>query len=544
MSEYPVEAWYGQGEICAFFVNYDWDLNSTINAYVYNGETRYAGNWPGTACTCLGFNEHGGKIWKWNYNGTSLPEGTTIIFNNNGSKQTADCTFKNGAWYSSSNTGNNTSPISTAVEPSEEISVANMGTTSPTATNWNGKSEKVAQETSNGTTDKTMSKEFSLAAGNYVVQAIVRGTNGSSVTLSAKGLEASVALTGLDNATSTVQTNGIVEKFVTGTNNGWQKVELPFTLASAERVTVTLTSAAEQWQLGDLKVLPGTIAKTKATTGVGMDNTFIDVRGVSDFSFFERGENRNALIKAAAGTLPAQLPYNVIVNGICANLKLTDGDNDHSYSFNNSGSQFTASGVTYDRNFTVGQTSTICLPFALSAGEATTAGTFWKLESYDAENGIIRFEKVEATEANTPYLFKAKTEQPFLMLSSKTVPTTSLVTVTVPTNDISFIGVNEKTPLKSDGNTTYYGYKNGVFVMAGTGTGANINPFRAYLMTSTTSPARISVSFDGSETGIQVVTPDVEPMKQQSIYNLSGQRVYTPNKKGIYIVGDRKYIVK
>jgi len=544
MSEYPVEAWYGQGEICAFFVNYDWDLNSTINAYVYNGETRYAGNWPGTACTCLGFNEHGGKIWKWNYNGTSLPEGTTIIFNNNGSKQTADCTFKNGAWYSSSNTGNNTSPISTAVEPSEEISVANMGTTSPTATNWNGKREKVAQETSNGTTDKTMSKEFSLAAGNYVVQAIVRGTNGSSVTLSAKGLEASVALTGLDNATSTVQTNGIVEKFVTGTNNGWQKVELPFTLASAERVTVTLTSAAEQWQLGDLKVLPGTIAKTKATTGVGMDNTFIDVRGVSDFSFFERGENRNALIKAAAGTLPAQLPYNVIVNGICANLKLTDGDNDHSYSFNNSGSQFTASGVTYDRNFTVGQTSTICLPFALSAGEATTAGTFWKLESYDAENGIIRFEKVEATEANTPYLFKAKTEQPFLMLSSKTVPTTSLVTVTVPTNDISFIGVNEKTPLKSDGNTTYYGYKNGVFVMAGTGTGANINPFRAYLMTSTTSPARISVSFDGSETGIQVVTPDVEPMKQQSIYNLSGQRVYTPNKKGIYIVGDRKYIVK
>lgn len=248
------------------------------------GQMFYAGNWPGTACTSLGFNEHGGKIWKWNYNGSSLSEGTTIIFNNNGSNQTANCTFKNGAWYSSSNTGNNTSPISTAVEPSEEISVANMGTTSPTATNWNGKSEKVAQETSNGTTDKTMSK---------------------------------------------------------------------------------------------------------ATTGVGMDNTYIDVRGVSDFSFFERGENRNALIKAAAGTLPAQLPYNVIVNGICAYL-------------------------------------------------------------------------------TTP------------------------------------------TPPPTDNN------------------------------------ARISVSFggDGGETGIQVVTPDVEPMKQQSIYNLSGQRVYTPSKKGIYIVGDRKYIVK
>ena len=162
-----------------------------------------------------------------------------------------------------------------------------------------------------------MSKEFSLAAGSYIIQAIVRGTNGSTVMLSAKGESALVALKGLDGATSSVQTNGIVEPYATGANNGWQKVELAFTLSSAEKVTVSLSSDASEWQLGALELLPGT-TKTKATLAV--TETFVDATS-GDFSFYERGENRNALIKATAGTLPTLLPYNVIVDGTCANLK-------------------------------------------------------------------------------------------------------------------------------------------------------------------------------------------------------------------------------
>lgn len=558
MKEYPVDGWYEQGEICAFFVsNSDngWDGSKNISAYVFKDETKYAGNWPGTDCTPLGFNENGDKIWKWNYDGASLPEGTKIIFTNkdrndgnSGSNQTADCVFVNGAWYNTSNTGTNTSPISTAVTPSTEISVAALG--DPTiVTNWNGKSEKVAQKEGSA----TMSKTFSLAAGSYTVQAIVRGTNGSTLTLSAKGQSDEVNLTGLDGGTSTVQTNGIVEPYATGTNNGWQKAEVSFILASAEVVTVELSSVAPTWQLGALKVLPST-TMTKATSAV--TETYVDVRGVSDFSFFERGDNPNALIKAAAGTLPAQLPYNVIVDGVCANMQLTDGD----YSFNNSGEAFTASNVSYDRTFTPKNRSTICLPFALTAAEAEAAGTFWRLESYDAETGEIRFEKVNEPAANTPYIFEAAGEttdptQPFLSLTSKTVPISSLEPVSVSTNDISFVGVNEKTHLVSgkdlsgnDAEVTYYGYKDGAFVQAGTTGGAYINPFRAYLMTpispQTTSNARIKVLFDGedSSTGIQVVKPEVKSMKEQPIYNMSGQRVKTPSKKGIYIIGGKKIV--
>lgn len=113
---------------------------------------------------------------------------------------------------------------------------------------------------------------------------------------------------------------------------------------------------------------------------------------------------------------------------------------------------------------------------------------------------------------------------------------------------ISFVGVNERTNLKSVTNgTTYYGYRNNEFVKVGTDVGANLNPFRAYLMTGSSMGARMSVLFDDEEgglTGIQEVTPAVEPVRQQPIYNLSGQRVRTPNKKGLYIIGGKKYFVK
>lgn len=552
MSDYPIEAWYGQGEICAFFVNDGWDAGKTISAYAWKDDPKveYAGSWPGTNCKCLGFNEDGYKIWKWNYDGASLPEDTKIIFTNkgnDGSDQLADCNFVNGAWYNTSNTGTNTSPISTAVSPSTEISVATLGDPT-TVTNWDGKSEKVAEKNGNA----TMSKTFSLAAGSYTVQAIVRGTNGSTVTLSAKDQSDEVNLTGLDGATSTVQTSGIVETYATGENNGWLKAEVSFTLASAEVVTVEISSEATKWQLGALKLLPST-TKTKATTGVGLDNTYIDVRGgVADFSFFERGENRNALIKAAPNTLPTQLPYNVIVDGICAKLQLTDGD----YSFNNSGDAFTASIISYDRTFEQSpsttrdpsepqyKTSTVWLPFGLSADEAAEAGTFWGLNSYDGDN--ICFIKVDEPLANVPYLFEPAKANPFSSFTDKMVQQTP-ASITVSRDGISFIGANTRTHLQSDAGVTYYGYKNGEFVMVGTENGANVNPFRAYLQILGSQAARINVSFDGEssgETGIKVVNPDVKPMKEQPVYNMSGQRVKTPAKKGIYIVGGKKFIVK
>lgn len=69
---------------------------------------------------------------------------------------------------------------------------------------------------------------------------------------------------------------------------------------------------------------------------------------------------------------------------------------------------FTANSVTFTRKFTAGKPHTICLPFAIT--NTADYGTFYKLSSYDKDNRRVKFTKVDATEANTPYLFIPKTD--------------------------------------------------------------------------------------------------------------------------------------
>lgn len=80
-----------EGEQAVFFENTaNW--GGSINAYLWNGEIKYAGSWPGERCTYLGNN-----IWKWTYTGTDKVSGGLIF--NNGSSQTADLTYVNGGYY-------------------------------------------------------------------------------------------------------------------------------------------------------------------------------------------------------------------------------------------------------------------------------------------------------------------------------------------------------------------------------------------------------------------------------------------------------------
>ncbi len=80
-----------QGEQAVFFEN-SANWGGSINAYLWNGSTQYAGSWPGERCTYLGNN-----IWKWTYTGTQKISGGLIF--NNGSAQTADLTYINGGYY-------------------------------------------------------------------------------------------------------------------------------------------------------------------------------------------------------------------------------------------------------------------------------------------------------------------------------------------------------------------------------------------------------------------------------------------------------------
>ena len=85
--------------IYAFFLApSDWN---DIHAYAWNGGDKYAGSWPGVACTKTGEKKNGLDIWMWKYDGDKTELPAKIIFNNNGNgnNQTDNFDFVNGAVY-------------------------------------------------------------------------------------------------------------------------------------------------------------------------------------------------------------------------------------------------------------------------------------------------------------------------------------------------------------------------------------------------------------------------------------------------------------
>ena len=249
--------------------------------------------------------------------------------------------------------------------------------------------------------------------------------------------------------------------------------------------------------------------------------------------------NPNALFRANSGVLSNA--NNVIVGSTCAKLDLTDG---HPFK---APAAFTATAApTYDRAFTASTTTTVCLPFALTAAEAATLGTFYELSSFDGST--LRFTSVDAPVANKAYLVKTKAADPALTLSEteKSIVATPADLGTAVTN-VDFIGTLESTVIPASGDDySYYAYNNGSLVKIVTNA-ATLPAFRGYfkVTTSAISAARsLNISFDNEATGISAALMNSDERTVRSeVYNLNGQRVAAP-QKGLYIVNGKKAIVK
>ena len=244
--------------------------------------------------------------------------------------------------------------------------------------------------------------------------------------------------------------------------------------------------------------------------------------------------NPNALFIAKAGKLINT--NNVIVDGTCATLALTDGN----YPFK-AYDTFTATNVSYNREFKAGKKSTVCLPFALTPAEAAAAGTFYELSGVNAGNTEFTFTDVTAsgTTAYKPYVFEAKANgTPFTGYSSKPIPVTpaSLIFTGEKVEGYTLTGVlagSSDVAADFEGKTVY-GWsgndgKEGDFVKVGTGVA--INPFRAYVVYDGdgVSLARMAARFvSGSVTGINEVSET--------------QNVLNPDRK--YIENNNIVIVK
>lgn len=391
---------------------------------------------------------------------------------------------------------------------------------------WTGTSTTVFQPTKGITVSQTINK---LPAGNYTVQVVVRGTSGEKCTLQLnEGDTKEVTLKG--NANGTVASDGLILSALSS-NKGWFLLQSSAAVAADGSLEIKVgnngSSGSSWWQMCDVKLLKDADTEGKYQTGAA---TYTDLTSAPHYFYTL---NNNALVKASANA--SNLP-NVIVDGTCANLKLTDG----AYNFGTT-EAFTATSVTYDRAFTASNASTVCLPFALNATETASLGTFYTLDSYS--DGKLRFVETTTTEAYKPYLV-VPTSTGITISESKSITSTP-GNLTSAGTGASFIGtMTRQTGLKSDESNTLYGFSNGSFKKINTTNGVNINPFRAYISipVSQGAPEMLNIDFGSNTTGIENAVKS-EEIKDKGYYDLQGRRIAQPTK-GLFIVNSKKVVVK
>ncbi len=508
-----------------------WDKVWAWNDRFYDVEDKNytGGTWPGATMTKVGVSSTGNDIYRWRIT-KDLGEGVPnhVIFS--GNEQTTTLPFINGAYYDQNGIAseNRLWFYANALEGGSTVS----------ATNWNGATEPVAYSTA----EKPVILRLYYPAGTYTVQAIVRGTAGSDLTLTAGTSTTSVSLTGMEaDSPSTVTTDGVVERSIDTGNGGWQKVQATFTTTEEQTVIIRLNSPAAQWQIGAVTLLKDadteSADKYQTTATTRVTETGADVTAMNCFSLYERGANKNALVVAAEGQEPAALPCNAIVGGQCSQLVLTDGAYDFA-----APDDFTAASVSYDRTIAAGKKVTVCLPFAVSSTEMDEGGiTAYVLDRVTPE-GYFHFSRVAEMAANTPYIIElAAAGKPFASLAGRNVSVTPTEIVT-DIDGIQMVGTMKREVLNSSDGAIYYGYQNGSFVKVGSNVG--INPFRAYVKSSQQLGNAVQAQFDDTTVnGIRSVETPVASDK--AIYRLDGRLVSRDGNtgrlgKGIYIQGGKK----
>lgn len=222
---------------------------------------------------------------------------------------------------------------------------------------------------------------------------------------------------------------------------------------------------------------------------------------------------------------------NVVVGTTASSLSLADG-NDWGVT-----KDFTAAAVSYDRVFKTdaNYVQSFVLPFGFTVPTGTTVA---ELSSVNGDNLV--FKPVTETVANKPYLV-VTTDADFInKLTNVQVKATTGADLTTTVDGVSHIGSYTAQNVEN-----VYGYADGKFVKANTG---SVKPFRTYVKVAGSqgaAPMAFGVNIEGTVTGINNAT--TAATAKEAIYNLQGVRVSGDLKhltKGVYIVNGQKVVVK
>lgn len=206
----------------------------------------------------------------------------------------------------------------------------------------------------------------------------------------------------------------------------------------------------------------------------------------------------------------------------------------------------TGSKVSYDRNFTMNQPCTVCLPFALTADELANVGKAYTLSAVSSSKAT--FTPVTAIEAYTPYLLIPSADGKLLeeIAAAKDITAVPAEAKTSVSGGYSFVGtLQAKQSVKTEGVEVYgFSAQDGKFVHAGDN--ASIDAFRAYISvpsTALSTAASRSIDLDfGGTTGINEIQ-NAQSSSAQATYDVAGKRV-GKNYKGVVVSNGKKMIKK
>lgn len=464
-------------------------------------------------------------------------------------------------------------------------------TTKTVDDNWTGSEATVYVIPAGTTISQTVT---GLVPGTpYTVQMIVRGESGATGKLS---LNDATEETATDNKTftsydaqGTVTTDGRVEALLSGTNNGWQKLEAVANATADGKLTISLAATDAELQLSDVTLLDNANTDghvwTKAPTSNDVTEYDLSDRSAhNSFSFFDRGDNKNAIIYANANTVlgMSNNTYDVAVANASTNAKgcytmnklvLTDqakdgttaaGDVEKFYASGwNYGTthDITAKAVYFDRTFSAGVKAAVCFPFSLTQKQLEamfgTGAEAYSITNVDANKLEVTFTPATGdyvVVANTPCLIEPGSDYSASaeVAGSFSLPSTSgKMLSTTAGKGYTFNGTYEYKKVQFNSTEHCYSFDptyNGRFKYVSKSKGGIVKPFRAYIKEKDTSGSAkvFNLVIDNTVTNIEEYK--FTEASNAPIYSITGVLVSASGNKeglakGIYLQNGKKFII-
>lgn len=203
--------------------------------------------------------------------------------------------------------------------------------------------------------------------------------------------------------------------------------------------------------------------------------------------------------------------------------------------------------VALSRNFSTAYWNTICLPFNFDKSEIDAIfGEGTDLKAFDRQEGnTLYFKDAESIVSGQPYLLKPATDQSLLMIVDAELDGMSGPGSVSGTGSVVFNGTFNATRLLD--TDVFFNTENKLTRPDTAIENANLlKGFRAYFSGILGDVASAQVSFDDVVTSIDSVDGGTQ-LNAGKVYTIDGQYIGTTTaglKKGIYIVGNKKVVVK